>query len=114
MLVILKCVTSAPSPAFGVMTRPDVVWTCALVVAGVTDGVSATALTVIVAVTTPPPSPPALALVEACRSKDAVPKKFGRRRELQAGRALRHRDEAAVGDGRRPVGQEHRAVGDIR
>src|SRR5213078_4776045 len=38
-LVILKEVTSAPSTAFGVMTRPDVVCTCATVVAPLTDGV---------------------------------------------------------------------------
>src|SRR5947207_159710 len=44
MLVILKCVTSAPSTALGVTTRPDVVVTLTSVVAGVTDGGSATGL----------------------------------------------------------------------
>src|SRR5580765_3522287 len=46
MLVILKFVTSAPSPAFRLMTRPDVVWLFTVVVAFVTDGVSATGFTV--------------------------------------------------------------------
>src|SRR5205085_9417174 len=35
MLVILKKVTSAPSEAFGLIARPDVVWVSSLVVAGV-------------------------------------------------------------------------------
>ena len=41
----------------------------------VTVGVSATGLTVIVAVTTPPPSPASQLLTDACTWNDAVPKK---------------------------------------
>src|SRR5262249_59096712 len=73
--VILKCVTSDPSAALREITSPDVVCTCASVVAGVTDGVSPTGVTVMVAVTTPPPSPPSLAAVDACTSKLPAPKK---------------------------------------
>ena len=76
MLVILKCVTSAPSPALRQMTRPLVVCVSSSVVALVTDGVSATALTVIVAVTALPPSPASALLVEACTSKLPVPEKL--------------------------------------
>src|SRR5439155_1332153 len=43
--VISKCVTSAPSTALRLMTRPDVVCVSSLVVALVTDGVSATGVT---------------------------------------------------------------------
>ena len=50
MLVILKC-HPVPSVTFRLMTRPLVVCTFAFVMAGVTDGVSATAFTAIVAVT---------------------------------------------------------------
>ena len=42
--VILKCVTSAPSAALREITRPLVVCVSSLVVALVTDGVSATGL----------------------------------------------------------------------
>ena len=65
MPVILKCVTSAPSAALRLMTRPLVVWTSSLVVALVTDGVSATGLTVIVAVASPPPRPGSLFEIDA-------------------------------------------------
>src|SRR5204862_5255497 len=58
MLVILKWVTSAPSAPFRLMTKPDVVWVSSLVVAFVTDGVSAIAVTVIVAVADPLLKPP--------------------------------------------------------
>jgi hypothetical protein len=46
MLVILKCVTSPPSAALRLITRPDALCTSSFVVALVTDGVSATGLTV--------------------------------------------------------------------
>ena len=74
--VILKCVTSAPSAALRLMTRPEVVWVSSFVVAFVTDGVSATALTVMVAVITPPPRPASVFAVEACIWKLPLPKKF--------------------------------------
>src|SRR4029450_3858963 len=77
MFVILKCVTSPLSAALGVITRPLVVWTCAGVVAFVTDGGSATALTVIEAATMSPPRPALALVVDAWTSKLAVPKKFG-------------------------------------
>src|SRR5229473_750961 len=51
--VILKCVTSAPSTALRVMTRPDVDCVSSLVVVFVTDGVSAIGVIVIVAVAAP-------------------------------------------------------------
>ena len=54
--VILKCVTSAPSAALREITSPLVVCVSSLVVALVTDGVSATGLTVIVTVAVLPPS----------------------------------------------------------
>src|SRR5436190_1142849 len=41
LLLILKWVTSAPSAPFRLMTKPEVVWISSLVVASVTDGVSA-------------------------------------------------------------------------
>src|SRR6267143_3689366 len=50
MPVILKFVTSAPSPTFLVMTRPVVVCVSSFVVAFVTDGVSATGVTLKVTV----------------------------------------------------------------
>ena len=65
-----------PSAALRETTRPDVVCVSSLVVALVTEGVSATGLTVMVAVTTLPPSPPSLLLSDACTWKLAVPKKF--------------------------------------
>jgi hypothetical protein len=71
---ILKCVTSPLSFPFRLMTRPEVVWTCAFVVAPVTDGVSATGVTVMAAVTTLPPRPPFAFVVDACASKLAGPK----------------------------------------
>src|ERR1700674_4056010 len=58
MLLILKCVTSVPSAAFRLITSPEVVWVSSLVVALVTEGVSATGLTVIVAVADPLLKPP--------------------------------------------------------
>src|SRR5262249_41979240 len=64
--VILKCVTSLPSTALRDITRPLVVWVSSLVDALVTDGVSATGLTVIVALTVLPPRPPSAADVDAC------------------------------------------------
>ena len=76
MLVIWKCVTSAPSAALRVMTRPLVVCVSSSVVALVTFGVSATVLTVMVAVTTLPPRPALTLLVEACTSKLPNPKKL--------------------------------------
>src|SRR5437016_4776704 len=69
MLVIWKCVTSAPSAALRLMTRPAAVCVSSLVVVLVTEGVSATALTVIVAVARPPPSPAAELLSEATTLK---------------------------------------------
>ena len=76
MPVTWKCVTVAPSTAFGVMTRPLVVCVSSFVVALVTLGVSATGLTVIVAVTTPPLRPASVLLVAAWIWKEAVPKKL--------------------------------------
>src|SRR2546426_807118 len=69
MLVILKCVTSAPSAAFRLITRPEVVCVSSLVVALVTDGVSATGLTVMVAVARLPPKPALVLFTEACTWK---------------------------------------------
>src|SRR5262245_2169063 len=46
ILVILKCVTSAPSAALRVITRPVLLGVSSLVVVPVADGVSATAVTV--------------------------------------------------------------------
>src|SRR4051812_7972147 len=46
MLVILKKETSEPSLALRLMTSPEVVWASSLVVAFVTDGVSATGVSV--------------------------------------------------------------------
>src|SRR5437879_13817687 len=69
MPVILKFVTSAPSAAFRVMTRPEVVCVSSFVVALVTDGVSATALTVMVAVAKPLLRPAPAALVAPCTWK---------------------------------------------
>src|SRR5437588_3562889 len=61
MFVILKLVTSAPSAALRLITNPDVLCVLTIVVAFVTDGVSATGLTVMVAVAdpglTPVPTP---------------------------------------------------------
>ena len=51
------------------MTRPDVDCVFSSATALVTDGVCATGVIVIVAVTVDPPSPAALALVEACTAK---------------------------------------------
>src|SRR6267143_3109930 len=65
MPVILKCVTSAPSAALRLITRPEVVCVSSLVVALVTDGVSATALTVKVAWLVLPHSPVSTPLVYA-------------------------------------------------
>src|SRR5262245_18986480 len=75
MLLILKCVTSSPSAALRETTSPLVDCVSSLVVAFVTLGVSATAVTVIVAVTGLPPTPPD-ALVAASTLKEPVPKKF--------------------------------------
>src|SRR5262249_31246986 len=77
MFVTWKLVTSAPSAALREMNSPEVVWGASLVVALVTLGVSATALTVMVAVTRLPPRPALLLLVEACTWKEPVPKKLG-------------------------------------
>ncbi len=55
MPVILKLVISAPSTAFLVITRPEVVCTSSLVVAGVTDGVSGTGVTFMLTVASPLP-----------------------------------------------------------
>src|SRR5207237_5630239 len=76
MFVILKWVTSAPSTGLREMTRPEVVWTFTDVAALVTDGVSATGFTVIVAVV-PPPTPSPAALVADCATKLPVPNTFG-------------------------------------
>src|SRR5437870_2224602 len=76
MLVIWKCVTSFPSAALRLMTRPAAVCVSSLVVVLVTDGVSATALTVIVAVARPPPSPAAVLLSEDWTLKLPLPKKL--------------------------------------
>ena len=66
----------APSAALRLITSPLVVWVSSFVVALVTDGVSATGLTEIVAVITPPPSPASPLLIDAWTWNDAVPKKF--------------------------------------
>src|SRR6202521_6038172 len=76
MLVILKCVTSAPSAGLRLITKPEVVWVSSLVVASVTDGVSAAAFTVIVAEARPPPNPPLVAFSDACTSKLPLAKEF--------------------------------------
>ena len=59
MPVILKCVTSVLSVALRLSTRPLVVWVAGIVLALVTDGVSATPVTVTarfsVRVLVPPP-----------------------------------------------------------
>ena len=75
MAVILKFVTSAPSAAFREMTSPEVVCVSSLVVALVTEGVSATGFTVTVAVTTPPPKPASLLLTTPGPGMTAEPKK---------------------------------------
>src|SRR5882762_4655502 len=69
MLVILKCVTSAPSTALRVMTNPEVVCVSSLVVAFVTEGVSAIGVIVIVAVAAPGLSTVPTASVEPCTWK---------------------------------------------
>ena len=66
----------------------------------------------IVACAMPPPRPASVSLVDACTSKLPAPNEVGARRELQAGVALGERDEVAVGDRRRAVVLEQRAVGD--
>ena len=69
MFVILKLVTSGPSAGLRVMTKPDVVCVFSFVVALVTDGVSATVLTVIVAVAKPALKPAPAPLVAPCTWK---------------------------------------------
>ena len=76
MFVILKCVTSAPSPALRLMTRPELLCVSSFVVALVTLGVSATEVTVIVAGTTAPPKLASAAAVAAWMLNVAVPKKL--------------------------------------
>ena len=56
-------------------TSPDALWVSSLVVALVTDGVSATGSTVMVAVTRLPPRPASVLLVEAWTLKLPSPKK---------------------------------------
>ena len=67
--VILKCVTSGPSAALREMTSPLVVWVSSNVLAPVTLGVSATGVTVMVAVTGLPPRPASALAVLACTTK---------------------------------------------
>src|SRR5438105_11030347 len=74
--VMWKLVIAPPSTGLGVIFSPLVVCVFTVVVALVTEGVSATALTVMVDVTTLPPKPAAALLVEAWTWKLAVPKKF--------------------------------------
>src|SRR5439155_5398568 len=74
--VTLKCVTSAPSAALRLMTNPDVVCTLTVVAALVIDGVSATGLTVMVAIVEGPTPAPS-ASVAPWTAKLADPKKFG-------------------------------------
>ena len=94
MRVILKCVTSALSAALREITSPELVWVSSVVlVALVTDGVSATALTVIVAFTVLPPKPPSALPVEAWTLKLPLADESAVGRELQAGVALGERDE---------------------
>ena len=117
MLVILKCVTSVLSAALRLMTRPVVDCTSSLVVALVTLGVSAIALTVIVA--------PAGVAAESCvsiaqRGLHVEAKRRRRaeqvrtRREFQTGVALGEGDEVAARDRRGAVVQEQRAAQDVR
>src|SRR5438132_1081665 len=75
MAVILTCVTSVESPALRAITSPDVDCVSSLVVAGVTDGVSATALTVIDAVALGP-SPVPVASSAPATANDPVPEKL--------------------------------------
>ena len=65
MLVILKKATSVLSAALRLMTRPVVVCVSSFVDEFVTEGVSATGLTVIEALTVLPPKPPSTLLVDA-------------------------------------------------
>ena len=80
------------------ITRPAVVCVSSFVVALVTDGVSATALTVIVAVTVLPPSPASAFAIEAWTCEAAGAEEVRRRRELQPGVAFANVMNVAVGD----------------
>jgi hypothetical protein len=72
MPVILKWLTSAPSAALRLSTRPLLDCVSSSVVALVTEGVSAVGVMLMVAVAVAPPSPPSLAAFEACASKEAL------------------------------------------
>ena len=98
-----------PSAASRVMTRPLVVCTSSSVVAFVTLGVSATALTVIVAVTTLPPDRFSVA-ERSLNVEGSAAEEVRGRGELQTRVRLSERDEAAGRDRRRAVVQEQRAV----
>ena len=106
-------VTSAPSTAFRLTTRPVVVCVSSLVVALVTDGVSATALTVIVAVARPPPNPPAVALSDACAWKLPFAKEFVEGVN-SAGVTFSKGNEVAVVDRTRPIVLKECATSDAR
>src|ERR1700687_1520102 len=82
MLVILKLVTSGPSTTLRLITRPDVVCVFSLVVAGVTEGVSATGVTLKLTVAGNKlffgsGEPLVVPLSRTMYLKLAVPKKFG-------------------------------------
>jgi hypothetical protein len=70
MPVILKWVTSAPSTALRLNTSPLLVCTPGEVLALLTLGVSATGVTVMVAVAVAPPRPPSLPAVAACAANE--------------------------------------------
>ena len=72
MPVILKWVTSVLSAALRVSTKPEVVWVAGIVLALVTDGVSATGVIVMTAFTVLPASPPFTPLDDACAVKAPV------------------------------------------
>ena len=103
MPVILKCVTSAPSAALREITSPLVVCVSSLVVALVTDGVSATGLTVIVAFAVLPPRPASPLDVEAWIVKLPLPKKSAVGVNFSPALPFGEGDERAVGDLRHAV-----------
>src|SRR5438067_90272 len=76
MLVILKRSEERRAGELRAITRPELVCVSSLVVAFVTDGVSATALTVMVALTGLPPRPVSALLTDACAVKLALPEKL--------------------------------------
>ena len=75
ILAILDESNSALSAALCETISPDALWVSSLVVALVTDGVSATGSTMMVAVARLPPRPALLFVVEAWTLKLPLPKK---------------------------------------